>query len=326
MNTIPTTPSTPEKIIYVAGYGRSGSTVLATILGGHSQIVSVGEVTTLPKEWSDPARFCSCGKSYAECEFWGDFYREWERTPDLINAIIAIERRSTIARLLTHPNSAKMRVYEDYHRALFEYVIRRSGKPIILDSSKSARLALGRFIALNRLTDVYVIHIIRNGWGVVHSIVVTGSNRAQETPGQVEKPATLLTVIRATLGWAIANIGVSLLGKLFFRERYMALRFEDLVAKPEAALRKIGAVAGFDPQPLIDQVRRVEEFDVGHQVGGNRLRFQGKVRLRASEDIEQLKKVLTPVQRAIFRIGGSWLNVVYGYRKRQNDPGQSASR
>ncbi|MFN8564853.1 MAG: hypothetical protein U0703_25245 [Anaerolineae bacterium] len=74
----------------------------------------------------------------------GRFLPEFpERTPDLIGAITAIERRSTVARLLIHPNSAKMRVYEDYHRALFEYVMQHSGNRIILDSSKSARLALG---------------------------------------------------------------------------------------------------------------------------------------------------------------------------------------
>ncbi|MFN8564852.1 MAG: hypothetical protein U0703_25240 [Anaerolineae bacterium] len=63
-----------------------------------------------------------------------------------------------------------------------------------------------------------MIHTSSQRLGVVHSIVVTGSNRAQETPwGRSRSLPPYWRMIRATLV-AIANIGVWLLGKLFFRE------------------------------------------------------------------------------------------------------------
>jgi len=64
-----------KQLVYIAGRGHSGSTLLDLMLGGHPRLIGVGEVFSL----FDPARnflnrpaevTCSCGKQMNECEFW----------------------------------------------------------------------------------------------------------------------------------------------------------------------------------------------------------------------------------------------------------------
>ena len=56
-------------IIYIMGYGRSGSTLLDIILGNHSEIESLGEVAFLHQDLYQGG-LCSCLNSYADCPFW----------------------------------------------------------------------------------------------------------------------------------------------------------------------------------------------------------------------------------------------------------------
>ena len=72
------------KILYIAGYGRSGSTVLNIILGNHSSITSVGELSFLPEDWTNHHRVCSCGAPYHTCEFWKDLYLDQPPNPELL--------------------------------------------------------------------------------------------------------------------------------------------------------------------------------------------------------------------------------------------------
>jgi hypothetical protein len=61
--------------IYIVGRGRSGSTLLELMLGGHSDITAMGELEKLSLQYArdDKAKYpglCSCGVRPTECEFW----------------------------------------------------------------------------------------------------------------------------------------------------------------------------------------------------------------------------------------------------------------
>ena len=64
-----------NKIIYIAGLGHSGSTLLDMLLGSHSNIVGLGEITPFLKRKDreiDDKSTCSCGKLGSECDFWSN--------------------------------------------------------------------------------------------------------------------------------------------------------------------------------------------------------------------------------------------------------------
>ena len=56
-------------VIYIAGYGRSGSTILDMLLGMHPTIFGAGEVTSIFDQWLQNG-ICSCKRSCKECVFW----------------------------------------------------------------------------------------------------------------------------------------------------------------------------------------------------------------------------------------------------------------
>jgi len=66
-------------IVYILSPARSGSTFLQLLLGGHPNIVGIGEVKHVLKEYcqtqspKNPAHGdqCSCGQEPRKCPFWG---------------------------------------------------------------------------------------------------------------------------------------------------------------------------------------------------------------------------------------------------------------
>ena len=61
-------------ILYIAGIGRSGSTLLDAMLDSHPELFGAGELTHVFEEIAHDAR-CSCGNSYSRCDFWQEVLR-----------------------------------------------------------------------------------------------------------------------------------------------------------------------------------------------------------------------------------------------------------
>jgi hypothetical protein len=301
------------KILYIAGYGRSGSTVLDIVLGSHRDIVGVGEVGNLLEDWADARARCSCTRAYADCPFWQGLF-DGAPDPKLFRTIRRVETLASLPRLLLGLIPGQDReMYRRYHDHLFKHVASRAGKTIVLDSSKSARATVGRFLALSRLAgqDVYVLHLVRDGLATMESVVATGSNRAIEGRAMPQRTS----VVRATLGWASANLWAWLLGRSLGRGRYMRLHYETLVSDPAETIRQLATFLGVDPRELLERIAAGDSFEVGHLVAGNRLRWQGKVRL----DPRHLgrKGTLSRHQRVVFLALAGWLAAVLRPRRRR---------
>jgi hypothetical protein len=245
-----------------------------------------------------------------KCEFWGGFV-EHNVTKELTQVVRKVERASSIHRLMAGGFSADERwLYADFQNRLFEYIEHRSGKNIIVDSSKSSRSMTGRFLAMKKLAhqDVYVLHLVRNGLDTMSSLLRTGSNWDLEGYHVLPEP----TILRATIGWVSANAWTNILGAFLPPERYLRLRYEDFISEPSFWMRKVSQFAGFDPGELIDKIERDEFFEVGHQVGGNRVRLKGRVKLQG-RDQSVTMGALKPHQQYLFLLIGGWLHLLYGY-------------
>lgn len=69
-----------KKIIYIAGVGHSGSTILDMSLSCAENVIGLGEVKTLLDAKTIESHlksYCSCGKPASDCEFWKDFKDEY---------------------------------------------------------------------------------------------------------------------------------------------------------------------------------------------------------------------------------------------------------
>lgn len=299
------------KIIYIAGYGRSGSTILSIILGHHPEVINVGEVHHLLPEWSETKRPCACGRTYSCCRFWRDLFPESFPPRELVATIRKLEGLHFLPRLLLGWFSeADQQAYQQYHEKLFSYVRRVSGKNIIVDCSKSAWLTTGRFLALQHIVgeEVYVVHLVRDGGRTLESQVLRGKNSALEG----NRPNPSASAFRTVLGWVLTNVSVSFLLRRLPSDHYMLLRYEDFVADPQNALSDIGRLCGIDFTEASEKVARQERFPVGHLVGGNRIRVAEKVKLRRNIQRDRDSQ-LRSWDRVLFAVMGRWLNQHYGY-------------
>ncbi len=61
---------TALKVFYIAGCGRSGSTLLGHLLGQLEGFTTLGEIPYLWDRSLRDNRLCGCGRPFAECRLW----------------------------------------------------------------------------------------------------------------------------------------------------------------------------------------------------------------------------------------------------------------
>jgi len=275
--------SSELRIIYIAGYGRSGSTLLERILASHASIWGTGELASLPYVIDDERTLCSCGQPIRACEFWGKVIakledqsrQRWRRTQGMIESPFGVC-------LLLKQNGVALAYKEITHavmRAVWEEL--PSGVRYIVDSSKTARRRWLRPLSLARHAGIpiKVIHLVRDGRGCLWS-QLRGSNRKMEMgePAQQRLPA-----LRTALSWPLANLGAHLF-QLFFPHDYFRVRYEDLVSNPASTLKSIGTFLGVNLDQQIKMLLMHQDIPLGHQVAGNRLRMERKIVLRVDNE------------------------------------------
>jgi hypothetical protein len=332
----------PVKVLYITGLGRSGSTILDVVLGNHPHIESVGEVTRLIRTgWVsreslrgiDPKRLrrplCTCGKrldvpevedAEEACPFWSDVRREWvervdphddiEGYPRLQDDFELKRRWPRLLREWLRGPSARFRSYARLTRAFYEAISAASGKPAIVDSAKSP----ARTFALSMVPgiDLYAVHLLRDGRGVITSLSKTLKKDVQagimwDHEGRpMWKTAVRWTVLNLASEWVCARLGP---------ERAMRLRYEDFVADPQAALGRIGSLIGLDLAGVAQAASSGEPLLAGHNIGGNRTKKSGYVTLRP--DAQEWREVLSPAEQRLSWALMGWLMRRYGY---QNQP------
>jgi len=300
-------------VLYIAGYGRSGSTVLDVLLGAHQRTVSVGEMTYVARDWNLEGRRCACGNTYARCPFWKGALKQVGEAGKADQVVRTVEQRRSLFSLLAGRLPEVYREgYREQMRALFHHVAQKGEAEIVVDSSKSARHAAGRFWALREVAglDVQVLHLVRDGRSTLRSVVEKGSNWALE--GHRKEKSFLAE--RTLLGWGLANGIAWGLGRALGRGRYLRVKFEDLLRSPEETLREIGDFMGVSLDPVVRKIDRDEPVEVGHNVGGNRVRFNRTIRLQRDKAPNPRPWTqLDRYHRILFATGGQWLNLALGY-------------
>jgi hypothetical protein len=307
-------------VVYILGYGRSGSTILDILLGSDPMIQSVGELDLLSREWGN--RSCSCGQSYDSCAFWSRvrFHTEKAVGPQAVQArektLRCVETLRAFPFLLMHCiPSRRARAYRDFLRAELAAIAQVSGKSTILDSSKCAREAAGRALAIRRVAGVPVkmIHLVRDGRAVLWS-VKRGDNVRLGDGCSEDAAAFSWPELRAIGGWVLANAIALLTALVSERGTVLRVRYEDFVREPRRELIRIGEFLGRDLSAIADRIERGETFAAGHNTGGNRAGKAGALQLREDREWEAR---LGRTDRALYWTLGWPLALAMARRPRQ---------
>ena len=271
------TESTGPCVIYVAGYGRSGSTAFDMVLGGCENAIGVSELTHLFAYWQGD-RECSCGCSLKTCPFWKQVF-------DGLNGLDAAELSRLTRKIESWPlwfnrlfRKNQLARYSEAWQQTFELISHVSGKAVVIDSSKSARKTTFRGSILARClsNEFRLIHLVRDPRAVAFSYL-RGNNIELEKGSNKVKTGGVPRVI---LSWFTTNLLVHMSRSR--RQGYRRIRYEDLVADPDRVLQQIKA--DLDILNVDDIERRV---DSNHGIAGNRIRRQADFKLKADESWKQ---------------------------------------
>ena len=272
------------KVLYIAGSGRSGSTIVSQVLGQLDGFVAVGELWNVWQRGLVERRRCGCGIPVPECPLWADVLEEAFGRPLRIDPvrIAALGRRYLELRALPGLLRSRGRsvdpVYRDALVSLYGAVARRTGCRVLVDSSKSPvyaevlRLLLG--------LDVRVVHLVRDARASAYSWLRTkdlpdfGDDRTM-----IRQPP--LTSARRWLKHQALTEG------LWGRRdgRYLRVRYEDLIAEPRGWLARIVRFVDEDVPLAVLQDERTVRLATTHSVSGNPARFSsGAVTLRPDDE------------------------------------------
>jgi hypothetical protein len=274
------------KVLYVAGFGRSGSTILDNLLNQVEGFLSAGELCYMWDHDLPKNGLCGCGRPLEECEVWGKILgkegvvgidagemsrREGRgvRTRHLPLALTAWGRLRLDSRLGEYANNLE-KFYQAIHRT--------TGARVIVDSSKSPMY--GRVLGTIPSIDLRVVHLVRDPRAAAYSWLRKKIQPDRGEAGYMDRH----TPVKSSLMWTVWNAAA---GAIWRGEpnRYLALRYEDLVADPRAALGSILALVGEgDPRLPFVNGREVD-LGVNHTVAGNPNRFKiGKTTLRLDDE------------------------------------------
>lgn len=263
------TEQTAVKVIYVAGYGRSGSSLLDRLLSAATGATSCGELSLL-FSWADHGRACACGAPMSACALWGD-------------VLATVCRRSgrSLADLHAITQAAELhdrRVDEwaSVWGLVFEALAEREISSVV-DSSKTAR-GRRRPQLLRELNgvDVYgYVHLSRELPAVIHSR--RRGNNVKLEDGKWSGSPTVNS-LRAVTGWWRANKAARRMSRLAGAASYVT--YEQLATNPAGAVSRILSDLHLAPEAGVTRASLTQGS--WHTVGGNRFlrtAWDGDIRL-----------------------------------------------
>lgn len=303
------------QVLYIGGYGRSGSTLLERILGQLSPFLSVGELIHL---WSRGlgGQRCGCGAPFLECPFWtvvGErAFGGWSRVDagEVLALQRSVDRTVRVPQIVGFRTSAFQSQLDRYLHLLTRLYLaigEAGGGRTVIDSSKHPSLAF----VLRRLSgvDLRVVQMVRSSHGAAYSY--TKQVQRPEIVDRVEYMPTYSPLHSAVL-WTTYNALFEVLGWLGTPR--VVVQYERMTVRPGEELRKALVLVGeMKAEAELDQL-----LDGGvslrptHTVSGNPMRFeQGPVELRQDDEWRQR---LTGRQRLTVSAASAPLLARFGYR------------
>jgi len=308
------------KVLYIAGEGRSGSTVLAALLGTWPRFVSVGEIRGVWRALETEER-CGCGEPFLACPFWrrvGDeAFGGWRRVD--YKKLIAIDeelaRHRHVARGARGPHSRRYGTSYAYLvdalSRLYAGVASVSDGATIVDSTKDPQYAL---LLSGASVDLRLVHLVRDSRGVAFSWAKPNVARPQYADHSELRgtPMNTMPAWRSAAEWSAKNL---MLHALSTRRATIRVRYEDLF--PDACVELARILRLADRLDLADDIEQRESALTSfealplHTVGGNRVRFERGI-LTLKRDDEWKSRMARRERRVVTALTFPLL-MAYGY-------------
>jgi hypothetical protein len=278
-----------QRVLFVGGMPRSGSTLLDLMVGQLPSHVDVGELFYMWQAGVLRNQLCACGEAFDHCPFWlavgAEAFGGWEQLD--IDDVLALQARvDTTARL---PLARFPRLLSRHARDVARYleltnrVIRAtaavSGADVVVDSTK--RPSTAALLASSDLLDLRVAQVVRDPRGVVNSWSRTVALPTGAGANDHLKRRTTRQIVRR---WVTVNVMIERLRRRGIPVH--TVRYEDLVSDPRAAMIALLELWGRRPGPGDLDFLGPDGLQGGasHAIAGGRVRMRtGPIQLRLDE-------------------------------------------
>lgn len=256
-------PKPPRHVVYIGGYGRSGSTLLGRVFAERRTVLHLGEVSRGAPKARKPTRMCTCGRPVSECPAWG-------------------ANRKRRAHSMRAGGVGG-------HAAVLRWMLKRGRWRIVVDSSKTAWGQSKAPIELKKRMEPYqftLIHLVRDPRGILWSVL-----RERAAAGHHSIVERIWRVMTVSVGWLYANYACLRFLRRF-PESYVRVRYEQAIRTglPES-LAWLGPTGPLRGRPIRNA------FDNHHALAGNRMRRQDEIAIEI--DDEWRRELSRPLSLAV---------------------------
>lgn len=308
------------KVLYIAGWGRSGTTLLDNLVGSHHGVFTAGEVTRMWELSFVEGRLCGCGVPLLSCDLWravldrafGGTPPDPRRMLDLQRTAIAVWRTPSLVAAARRgrvcPGAAE---YADVLSRLYRAIAQETGASVIVDASKRPPDALTTGLAAG--VDPYMVHMVRDPRACAFSWQRTMAEPDACTLSFMHRHGRLMNAGH----WVSWNVASEMVARIYPDGHYRRLRYEDFMAEPRETVERIFGFLG-EPvvgSPFLDPA--TARMPGNHTVAGNPKRFRtGDVRIRIDDEWRRRQGAADRRTATAFSLP---LLARYGYRASLDD-------
>jgi hypothetical protein len=303
------------KVAIITGWDRSGSTILANILGSTPGVVTLGEINNIWERGFRDDLLCACEQRFSRCELWhpiaerafgADLPRVAARAKkamDPLGNAWLLERHLPLALRRDRSRSAP---YARLLGSLYGSAHAHTAAQLLVDSSKIPWHAAVAYELEG--CEVYILHLVRDPRGVAYS---HGKSIRYDVDAERPRYMARHGLTESSAAWVYRN---RLTEATWKGERnYMVMRYEDFVASPSQELRRFFAWVGLEGASPTFHDDRTVEVGLVHNISGNPVRFRhGPVEIKADDTWRE--GLAIEKQRWVRAV--TWPHMAhYGYRR-----------
>ena len=278
----------PVHVLYLAGSGRSGTTVVNNILGQLPGCFAAGELRYLWERGVGQDHPCGCGRPFSECP---RLDRRDEAGPGRRHPARRGGGRAKAAAAAAHARLPVLLLRRAAGRPpcrstpttahiarLYRAIADETGASVVIDSSKLPPYGL----LLSQLPGITlsVLHVVRDPRATAWSWRRVKASRDRDDAGLMHRHETW----KSSSLWTLWN----LLSAFLWRAgspQVCRVRYEDFVRAPQETMAAVARMIGADPDDLPFVAPDRVQLSPTHSVAGNPNRHDtGVVQVRA--DVE----------------------------------------
>lgn len=281
------------RVLFTLGKGRSGSTLLGSVLGGVEGFFNAGELQRF-WEWGVQHGYsCACGVPVPECGVWGRVIEGLETSMDPVEAARLTRRvlgwrnlpsflsvRRTESLRARWPGLAR---WAPIMGSLYRGVAESTGSRVVVDTTKEPLnpAALG----LVEGVRPYVVHLVRDPRAVTYSW-----KRRKAWTDRPDEEMPRFGAAYSALSWLVRQGSTEVVRRRMSPARFVLLRYEDFVSDPRRWVGRLLEMVGEDGAATPFRGTATVDLAENHAMAGNPDRV-GRRTVEIREDVEWRRRI-----------------------------------